>query len=123
VDIAVSDPGEALELIKAGKVKALGTFSEKRLEAALNIPTLREQGINATYVVNRGLAAPADIPADAHKALEDALHKYYESDSFKKYTKDNIITAAWMDGEKYGKWLDGENVRYTEVLKAMNLIK
>ncbi len=123
VDIAISNPGEAVELIKSGKVKALGTFSEKRLEAAPNIPTLREQGINATYVVNRGLVGPADIPADARRTLQEALHKYYESDSFKKYAKDNMITAAWMDGEKYGKWMDGENIRYTEILRAMNLIK
>ncbi len=67
IDMAVSNPGEALELYKAGKVKLLGVFAEKRLAGAPDVPTLKEQGVNAIYVQNRGLCAPADIPADARR--------------------------------------------------------
>lgn len=123
VDMAVSNPGEALELYKSGKVRILGVFAEKRLAGAPDVPTLREQGINVIYVQNRGLCAPADIPADARKVLEDALHKYTQTDIFKKYCKDNMLTEAWMDGATFGKWLEKENERYAAVLKDMNLIK
>jgi hypothetical protein len=37
--------------------------------------------------------------------------------------KDNLLSEAWMDGPTFGKWLDGEHARYTEVLKAMGLAK
>ncbi len=123
VDIAISNPSESLEFMKAGKMKVLGSFSERRLEAMPDIPTLKEQGINAIYVVNRGLAAPADIPKDARKTLEEGFHKYFESDVFKNYVRENMQTAVWMDGEKFGKWLDAENVRYAEILRDMGLIK
>ncbi len=115
--------GEALELAKAGKVKLLGVYSEKRLAGAPDVPTMKEQGVDVTYVQNRGLVAPADIPADARKVLEDAFAKYMKTDVFKKYLADNMLSAAWMDGATFGKWLEKENARYALVLKDMNLIK
>ena len=97
--MAITNPGEALELYKAGKVKILGVLSEKRLAGAPEIPTMKEQGINAVFVQNRGLTAPADIPADARKVLEEAFFKYTKTDVFKKYCKDNMLSEAWMDGD------------------------
>ena len=94
----LSNPGEALELYKAGKVRILGVFAEKRLAGAPDVPTLKEQGVNVIYVQNRGLVAPADIPADARKVLEEAFFKYTKTETFKKYCKDNMLTEAWMDG-------------------------
>ena len=102
-----TNPGEALELYKAGKVKILGVLSDKRLPGAPEIPTMKEQGINALYVQNRGLIAPADIPADARVVLEQAFFKYTQTDGFKKYCKDNMLSEAWMDGNDFGKFLDG----------------
>ncbi len=75
IDIAVANPGEALELAKANKVRTLGVFSEKRLAGAPDVPTLKEQGLNAIYVQNRGLVAPEGIPEDARKVLEEAFLK------------------------------------------------
>ncbi len=123
IDMAVSNPGEALELFKAGKVKLLGVYSDKRLPGAPDVPTMKEQGIDVTYVQNRGLVAPADIPADARKVLEEALAKYMKTDIFKKYLADNMLSAAWMDGDTFGKWLEKENTRYASVIKDMGLIK
>ena len=123
IDMAVSNPGEALELSKAGKVKLLGVFSDKRLPGAPDVPTMKEQGVNVTYVQNRGLVAPADIPADARKVLEETCAKYTKTDIFKKYIADNMLSEAWMDGETFGKWLDGENAKYAVIVKDMGLIK
>jgi putative tricarboxylic transport membrane protein len=123
VDMMVANPGEALELYKAGKVRILGVYAEKRLAGAPDVPTMKEQGINAVYVQNRGLCAPADIPADARKVLEEALFKYTKTDTFKKYCKDNMLSEAWMDGAAFGKFLEEWNGKYAVILKDMNLIK
>lgn len=123
IDMAVSNPGEALELFKSGKVKLLGVYSEKRLPGAPDVPTMKEQGVDVTYVQNRGLVAPADIPADARKVLEEAFAKYMKTDVFKKYLADNLLSAAWMDGDTFGKWLEKENARYAVIIKDMGLVK
>ncbi len=123
IDIAVANPGEALELAKANKVRTLGVFAEKRLAGAPDVPTLKEQGLNAIYVQNRGLVAPGGIPEDARKVLEGALLKYTKTDIYKKYIKENMLTEAWMDGPTFRRWLEKENARYHEVLKEMGLLK
>jgi putative tricarboxylic transport membrane protein len=123
IDMAVANPGEALELYKSGKVKILGVFAEKRLAGAPDVPTLKEQGINAVYVQNRGLAAPAGIPDEARKVLEEAFLKYTKTETFKKYCKENMLTEAYMDGAAFGKFLEEWNAKYAVILKDMNLIK
>ncbi len=123
IDLAVTNPGEALELAKGSKVRNLGVFAEKRLAGAPDVPTMKEQGIDATYVQNRGLVAPGTIPAAERKVLEDALLKYTKTDIFKKYIQDNLLTESWMDGATFGKWLDSENTRYLPIMKDMGLIK
>jgi len=123
VDLAVSNPGEALELAKANKIRNLGVFSEKRLGGAPDVPTMKEQGLEALYVQNRGLVAPGGIPAEAQKVLEAGLSKYSQSATFKKYVQDNMLSDAWMDGVTFGKWLEQENGRYQEILKEMGMVK
>ncbi len=63
VVVAMTNPGEALEGVKAGKTRILGVLSEKRLPSAPNVATMKEQGFSAIYAQNRGIVAPADIPA------------------------------------------------------------
>jgi putative tricarboxylic transport membrane protein len=123
IDMAVSNPGEALELAKANKVRLLGVYAEKRLAGAPDVPTLKEQGLDVTYVQNRGLVAPAGIPEDARQVIETAFQKYMKSDTFKKYVAENMLSEAWMDGPTFGKWLDKEHARYSELLKEMGLLK
>jgi putative tricarboxylic transport membrane protein len=123
IDMAIANPGEALELYKAGKVKLLGVFSEKRLAGAPDVPTMKEQGINAIYVQNRGICAPADIPEEARKTLELAFFKYTKTETFKKYITDNMLTEAWMDGATFGSFLDEWSGKYAVILKEMNLLK
>ncbi len=123
IDLAVSNPGEALELAKAKKVSTLGVFAEKRLAGAPDVPTLKEQGIDAVYVQNRGLVAPGGIPADARKVLEDALLKYTKTKIYKDYVAEGMLSEAWMDGPTFGKWNEKEYARYQEMLKEMGLLK
>ena len=123
IDMAVSNPGESLELFKAGKIRILGVFAEKRLAGAPDIPTMKEQGVNVAYVQNRGIVAPADIPAEARRVLEQAFFKYTQTEIYKKYSRDNMLTDAWMDGEAFRRFLEEWNARYAVILKDMGLIK
>ena len=123
VDLAMLNPGEALELAKAKKVRVLCVMAEKRHPGAADVPTCREQGVDVVWRQHRGLAAPADIPADARTVLEEALFKSTQTAGFKKYLEDNSITEGWMDGRTFGAWMERESLRYEEVLTGMGLVK
>ena len=123
VDMSIGNPGESIELAKAGTVRILGVFSDKRMIDAPEIPTMKEQGLDVVFRQNRGLCAPAGIPADARKVLEEALFKYSQTDLYKKYCSDNMLTPAFMDGAAFEKYLAEWSVKYAAILKDMNLIK
>jgi len=123
VDLAMLNPGEALELAKAQKVRVLCVMAEKRHAVAADVPTCREQGVDVVWRQHRGLAAPAEIPADARKVLEDAFLKVTQTAGFKKYLEDNAIAEGWMDGRTFGAWMEREAVRYEDILIGMGLVK
>jgi tripartite-type tricarboxylate transporter receptor subunit TctC len=84
----------------AKKVLTLGVFAEKRLAGAPDVPTLKEQGYEAAYVQNRGLVAPADIPADARKVYEEAFQKYMKTEIWRNYLKASRISLAIARGQR-----------------------
>jgi putative tricarboxylic transport membrane protein len=84
---------------------------------------MKEQGINAFFVQNRGITAPADIPADARAVLEKAFLKYTQTDGFKKYCTDNMLSEARMDGNDFGKFLEEWKGKYAVILSEMGVMK
>ncbi len=123
VDFGVGNPGDALELAKAGKVRLLGVFSEKRLRQAPDLPTMKEQGIDAVFMQGRGIVAPAGIGAAERQILQDTLLKYTKTPDWKNYLEENMLTEAWMDGPTYAKWLEEWDGKYAKILKEMGAIK
>jgi len=123
VDFAMANPGEALEMAEAGEVRTLGVFAEKRLVGAPDVPTLKEQNIEAVFVQNRGLVAPGDLPEADRKVLEEAVLKYTQTTTYKEYITDNMLSEAWMDGATFGQWLEEWNGKYATILHDMGVIK
>lgn len=123
VDISIGNPGGTLDLARAGKLRVLGIFSNKRMTEAPDIPTMKEQGLDVVFQQNRGIVAPAGIPAEARKILSDALYKYTQTDIFKNYCKHNLLTEGYLNADDFEKYLNEWNGKYAVILKDMNLIK
>jgi putative tricarboxylic transport membrane protein len=70
IQVASLNPSEVLEQLKAGKLRALCSFSENRYDYAelKDIPTAKEQGVDVAYAQFRGLIAPGGL-APAEKAF------------------------------------------------------
>ena len=124
VDFASAQPLEALELMKANKVRALGILTENRLPSLPDIPTLKEQGINVVGVgMNRGVIGPKDIPDDARKTLDVAFLKFSQTEEYKKFHRENALVEAYMDGTSYGKWMDERSAALTALFKELGIVK
>jgi putative tricarboxylic transport membrane protein len=68
VSVGGSGYSEFAEQIAAGKMRALGVTSEKRIKG-INLPTLKEQGINVTLGNWRGLYAAPGITPEQQASL------------------------------------------------------
>ena len=104
LDMFYPNPGEALAQLEAKKVRILAVASEKRLEAAPDIPTLRELGINAAFQQVRSIAAPKDLSQEAIRYFEDLFRKLADSKLWKeKYIQENMLTWDYKNSAETQK--------------------
>ena len=110
--------------MEAKKVAVLGVSTEKRLEGAPHIPTLKEQGINAVFRQFRSIAAPKDIPKEAVEYYEGLLKKLSENKTWQeKYIKENMLSADFANSAGTFKMWERENAWFAKVMKEMGAIK
>lgn len=123
VDFIAVNPSEAMGQVDAKKVRLLAISSDKRSPYIPDVPTLKEQGVNATHTSFRGMLGTKDMPADAVKFWEDTFKKTVATDAWKKFLKDNVIEDYYMPGKELGAFLVEEEKIYKEILDAMGLLK
>src|SRR5204863_5175176 len=72
VDAISTGPSTVIQHVKAGKVRILATWGDKRLAALPDVPTLGESGFNTTFFQWAALFAPAGTPEAVMAKLRDA---------------------------------------------------
>jgi putative tricarboxylic transport membrane protein len=95
VDSAMANPSEAYEQMRAGKVRALGITTDKRISDLPDVPTLKEQGVDYVVAQFRGVAGPKGIPADVVAYLEEAFRRVAKSEAWKT---DYLAKYQQVDG-------------------------
>ena len=78
VDMASTAIGPAQAHIKAGTLRPLAVFSDRRLKAYPDVPTLREAGYKLGAPTLYGILAPKDTPREVVDALHAAARKVTE---------------------------------------------
>ena len=107
VTIGGSGYSEFAEYITTGKMRALAVTSGTRL-AGVNIPTLKEQGINVVIGNWRGVyGAPGITPAQ-RQALTEMVLKAVKSKSWLEASEKNNWTAAVLTGAAFEKFVDDD---------------
>ena len=72
VDAVASGPSTVIQHIKAGKLRVLASWGERRLLSLPDVPTLTESGFNAVFFQWTALFAPAGTPEPAVARLREA---------------------------------------------------
>ena len=122
VTAGISGYAEYEGQIKAGKMRALGISSEKKM-ANIPVPTLKEQGLDAVITNWRSVVAAPGISAEDKKKLADAIDKMVKSDAWKEVLKQKGWDDAYMSGDDFAKFLKTEQARVSEVMKTIGLVK
>jgi len=116
--VSVSPP-EGIEHVKAGKLKIIALFAEKRFEMFPDVPTVKEQGIDFVMGMWRGLVAPKGTPPDAVKKLHDAFKQGMDDPVFKKNAKDMAVNLSYLGPEAFGKLLAHDHEFFGKLIKEM----
>jgi tripartite-type tricarboxylate transporter receptor subunit TctC len=112
VPSVVIDYGTAAELIKAGKLRALATFSANRLPALPNVPTFAELGLTGFSAgAWQGIFAPKKTPDDVITKLNEALAYALSQDQVKTRYADMGIDMPPSDTATFAKrWKEDQEI-------------
>jgi tripartite-type tricarboxylate transporter receptor subunit TctC len=121
VDGVVQLPGALAGHVKAGTVRALVALSAARDPALPDVPTAREQGVNAAAELWRGVAVPRGTPQSVVARLEDAIRRTVASPEFVKSTEKLLVAPAFLPAAEFGKLIAREDAEIGRAVKALGL--
>ncbi len=120
VTVGGSGYSEFAQYVESGKMKAIAVTSGSRIKG-INVPTLKEQGINVEIGNWRGVYGAPGITAEQRKELTDAILKALKSKSWQESLEKNGWTPAVMAGKEFEEFVDREfaSLRATMVKAGM----
>ncbi|MCM2676935.1 tripartite tricarboxylate transporter substrate binding protein [Alkalicoccobacillus plakortidis] len=123
VEVLSSDMSEAAEQARAGKLKILATTAPERLEGDFleNIPTGMEQGIDAQFVIWRGIFGPGDMSESEISYYEDLFREASESEAFDEIRVSMGWDEEFMGHEEFKSFLDEQNLEIEELINDLGL--
>lgn len=122
VTAGISGYGELIGPIKAGRLRALAISSDKRLPG-IDMPTLRESGIDVELANWRSVVAPPGLSAAQRQALLDVVDRMVKSPQWRATLAKNDWVDLYLPGDAFGAYLKAEESRVTDILKTIGLAK
>ena len=120
VTVGGSGFSEFQQYIESGKMKAIGVTSPERVKG-INVPTLKEQGVNVVIGNWRGVYGAAGITDAQRKALADMVVKATKTKSWAEALEKNNWTPALLTGKEFEDFVDRDfaSLRATMVKAGM----
>ena len=125
IDLLTTGLSEVAGLLESGDLKALAQTAEKRVGKGVTaeIPTVKEQGINATFVNWRGLFGTPDMPDYAVKYWQETIAKMIETPEWKAACENNGWDELYLNTDDFNKFLDETNEQYKGILSDIGMLK
>jgi putative tricarboxylic transport membrane protein len=114
VDSTVNNPIEAVAQWRAGQLRPLCVFDEKRMPYKAkvtesmswgDIPTCKESGVPTSYTMLRGVFTTPGVTPDQLAFYTNMLKKVRETTEWKDYMEKGAFNQTTMSGDEFGKWL------------------
>ncbi len=113
---------EAVALAEAGEVKIIGVTSDERVPAYADAPTLKEQGIDTTFVNWRGFFGAPGLPEDKVAMYQDAIAKMYETEEWEEVRARNGWVNIHNSGEEFKTFLENQEKVIGDLMKKLGFL-
>ena len=124
VNALASGPGVVIPHIKAGKLRALAGWGDKRIPVLPDLPTFKELGYkDVEFYIWSGVLVPAATPAEVQKTLREAVKQAVASAEFKDAMTKLQTPVAYLDAPEFKKFWDKDAAMLAAAVKRVGRIE
>ena len=131
IDSSVNNPIEAVAQWRAGSLRALCVFDDKRMSykakvtdtmAWSDIPTCMESGIPMDYQMLRGIFMPAGVTADQRAYYVELMRKIRATPDWIEFMEKGAFNQTTMSGTEYEKWVAAAEATHLNLMKEAGFL-
>ncbi|MBL8357552.1 MAG: tripartite tricarboxylate transporter substrate binding protein [Delftia acidovorans] len=100
------------------KVRILAQASPARSSLAPNVPSFNEQNVKLVFNSERGIVAPAGLPAAVQQRLTEALRAIAADPEFHKQMRQQFTEMDYVEGAAWKTRLDKATADFTALWKS-----
>ncbi len=109
--------------IKAGKLRAIASYSDKRVASLPDVPTMKEQGLDVEFYLWVGLFAPKGTPEAVVKSIRESAKAAVATDKFRDSIRNLGDTVNYMDQPEFAKFWDQDAARVEAAVKSIGKVE
>ncbi|QFT79151.1 Tripartite tricarboxylate transporter family receptor [Roseovarius sp. THAF27] len=113
---------EAVALAEAGEVKIIGVTSDERVPAYDSAPTMKEQGIDTTFVNWRGFFGAPGLPEEKLAQYQEALSRMYDTEEWETVRARNGWVNIHNSGDDFQTFLENQEKQIGDLMKKLGFL-
>lgn len=115
----VNNPSEAKGFYEAGNFVPLLAFSDERMEAFPDVPTLKEKGHDFSYFNQRAIVGAPGMSDEAAAYYRDLFGKVYDSAEWQAYLTSESMSPMVMDEAQTRAYWTTQVANHRKLLSEM----
>ena len=124
LDIATGTVANYPPQIAAGRIRAIGVTAPKRLGGLMaNVPTLREQGMDAVFTTWRSVIGPKGMARPQLAYWEQTFAAIVKTEEWQKDLERNFWSANFLTGESARQYVAQQDKLYREIFTELGMVK
>ena len=122
IDALATGFSEAVALANAGEVKIIGVTADDRVPAYPDAPTMKEQGLDTSFVNWRGFFAAPGLPEDQLKAYQDVLEAMYDTPEWEAVRSRMGLVNIYNRGEDFRAFLEKQEQQIGDQMRKLGFL-
>jgi tripartite-type tricarboxylate transporter receptor subunit TctC len=123
IDAVASGPSTVIQHVKAGKLRVLASWGDKRLVSLPDVPTLTESGYDAVFFQWSGLFAPAGTPEPFVARLREAARAAAVDPRFIAALATVETPIQYMDAPDLQRFWDADAKKLGDVVRRVGKLE